>query len=286
MTHFNMVHVLPDDAQNLRAYQEVIDTVRWGLEQLGHHTSYSVNSTCAGARNIIFGGHLDPPLVVQSPDDSIYYNMEQIRGNPQYYPQGTTLLVRLIANRLQIWEYSGANMETWARLNPAQPVKLVPIGYAPVLTRIEPAPRQDIDVLIYGSVGERRLAVFATLCSLVNAGISTVFACGLFGEDRDSLIARAKIVLNVNHLTEGRIFEIVRVSYLMANAKAVVADFSPDSYVESDIANGVVLVPVDRIADVCLRLIANEDRRHRLERDGFACITRRDIRPLLTAALA
>ena len=286
MTHFNMAHVLPNDALNLRAYQEVIDTVRWGLEQLGHHTTYSVNSICENARNIIFGGHLDPPLVIRSPADSIYYNMEQIRGNPQYDPQDTNIFVRLVSSTLQIWEYSGANMETWARLNPAQPPKLVPIGYAPLLTRIEPAPRQDIDVLIYGSVGERRLTVFTALSNLVNAGISTVFACGLFGEARDSLIARAKIVLNVNYLTRGRIFEIVRVSYLMANAKAVVADVSPDTYVESDIANGVVLVPLENIAEVCLRLIANEERRHQLERDGFASIARRDIRSFLAAALA
>ena len=46
--------------------------------------------------------------------------------------------------------------------------------------------------------------------------------CRRFGAGlRDDLIARAKVVLNINK-HQAKIFEIVRVSYLMANAKAVV----------------------------------------------------------------
>ena len=30
----------------LNGYKEVIETVSWGLEQLGHQVSYAVNKTC------------------------------------------------------------------------------------------------------------------------------------------------------------------------------------------------------------------------------------------------
>jgi hypothetical protein len=40
------------------------------------------------------------------------------------------------------------------------------------------------------------------------------------------------------------------------------------------------------IAKTCRDLLADDARRLRLERQGFACIARRDIRMLLAAALA
>jgi hypothetical protein len=286
MAHFNIVHVINDSILGVRAYQEVIDSVRWGLEQLGHDIACSVNRCDATATNIVFGGHLLPELLVASPKDTIYYNLEQISHSPQYVPSDSLDTTRFVASNLQIWDYSCINIETWNKFNPKFGVKFVPIGYAPVLSRVTNAPAQDIDILIYGSVGERRLAVFSELGRLVNIGISAVFATGLYGATRDSLIARSKLVLNINNITHSRIFEIVRVSYLLANSKAVVADVSPDSYIESDIVSGVKFVPVEEIPRACRQLLQDEALRSRLERQGFECITRRDIRVFLAAALA
>ena len=76
------------------------------------------------------------------------------------------------------------------------------------------------------------------------------------------------------------------VTKVLANAKAVVADIYPDSYIEQDIASGVIFAPTEMIATTCWDLLADDARRDRLERQGFACIARRDIRILLAAALA
>jgi hypothetical protein len=286
MTHFNLVHAIGEGIRGTEAYQEIIDSLLWGLRQLGHYATYSVNSCCYEATNILFGAHLLPELLMNSPDDTIYYNLEQISGHPQYDRSNPKDTVQLIASKFRIWDYTGANMATWTALNPKHAIKLVPVGYAPILTRIESAAQQDIDVLIYGAVGEQRLAVFASLGRLVNGGLATVFASGLYGPGRDSLIARSKIVLNVNNIPRSKIFEIVRVSYLLANAKAVVADIYPDSYIEQDIASGVIFAPAALIAKTCWELLADDARRTQLERQGFACIARRDIRLLLAAALA
>jgi hypothetical protein len=212
--------------------------------------------------------------------------LEQISGHPQYDRRDPKDTVQLIASKFRIWDYTRANMATWTSLSPRHAIKLVPVGYAPILKRIESAAEQDIDVLIYGAVGEQRLAVFAGLGRLLNGGLSTVFASGLYGASRDNLIARSKIVLNVNNIPWSKTFEIVRVSYLLANAKAVVADIYPDSYIEEDVASGVIFVPTALVAKTCWELLADDARRTQLERQGFACIARRDIRLLLAAALA
>jgi len=286
MSHFNIVHASGVGIGGTEAYREVIDSVLWGLRHLGHDATYSLNQFHPEATNILFGGHLLGRLLLDIPQGSIYYNLEQISGHSHYDRNAPKDTVRLIAAKFRIWDYTGANIPTWERLNPAWPIKLVPIGYAPVLTRIESARTRDIDVLIYGAVGPQRLAVFASLGRLVNEGLSAVFASGLYGTARDDLIARSKIVLNVNNIPRAKIFEIVRVSYLLANSKAVVSDIYPDSYIEEDIAGGVTFVPPSVIADICRDLLADEERRFQLERDGFVRFSRRDIRAFLAAALA
>src|SRR3978361_1000209 len=101
MTHFNLVHVMGDGIRGTEAYQEVIETVCWGLRQLGHHATLSVNGCADDATNILFGAHLLPELLLASPDNTIYYNLEQISGHPQYDARDPKDTVRLIASRFQ-----------------------------------------------------------------------------------------------------------------------------------------------------------------------------------------
>jgi hypothetical protein len=107
----------------------------------------------------------------------------------------------------------------------------------------------------------------------------------LYGKSRDTLIARAKLVLNVNFYESASIFEVVRVSYLLANAKAVVANANPDMFVETDLRDTVAFAPREQVAGACLALLADESARKRLGDHGRETIRRRDIRPILKRAL-
>lgn len=264
----------------LHGYREVIETVQWGLMSLGLETTVGTNSISATATNIVLGSQmLDPAAIDALPPDTIVYNLEQIAGvdvgllKPSF---------RAAARRLQVWEYSERNFSAWEQLQPARPVAHVPIGWAPVLARIPRAEPQDIDVLHYGMPNEFRLSVFNELCT---RGLSCAYLCGLYGAGRDGLIARSKLVLNLNYYSFARIFEIVRVSYLLANAKAVVSDLHPDSFVEADLREAVALVPPAEIADCCQRLLNDDVARRQLEIRGAESIRRRDIRAILAQAL-
>jgi hypothetical protein len=188
-----------------------------------------------------------------------------------------------IAKKFRVWDYSVANIPSWNRLNPKYPVRHMPICYAPILKRIPNTERQDIDVLIYGGVSERRLAVFS---ALAKTKLSSVFAYRLYGAYRDSLIARSKIVLNIGSCEYGMIFEIVRVSFLMANSKAVISDFWTESYIEQDIPDGVIFSRPETLVQACEALLADDKRRIQMEHRGFECISRRDIRGFLSTTLA
>ena len=283
MTHYHLMHCVPSSRlHGLHGCKEVIETIAWGLEQLGHHVTYALNESADDATNIIFGAQVLPIATLKHlPQGTIIYSLEQMREGPvnqireevRYYAQ---------VPHFEIWDYAQVNLPAWRALGRHQ-VKIVPIGYAPILSRIPKAPHQDIDVLIYGTSGERRLHTFH---SLSQYGLSTVFVSGLYGAARDDLISRAKIVLNINLYPETKIFEIVRVSYLLANKKAVIADLDVNTSIESDVRPAMRFASsLKELLDVCTSLLKNDTDRSKLEELGFSCISRRDIRSILERAL-
>jgi hypothetical protein len=77
------------------------------------------------------------------------------------------------------------------------------------LSRIKIKVVKDIDVLFYGLINDRIAKILGDYkCSGLN--IHTSF--GIYEKDRDDLIARSKLVLNL-HYYDSEIFEVVRVFY-------------------------------------------------------------------------
>jgi hypothetical protein len=259
----------------LYGYNEVIQSLTWGLTALGHTVTYAQNKYVEGSKNIIFGVQMASwPVLNALPEGSIIYNLEQ------YYKHSLSDdgkdVFEFLVRRFEIWDYSDDNILLWNKHGPGYPVSRVPIGYAPVLTKIPKVEDQDIDVLIYGTPSENRVQILKQLCG---QGLRVMFLYGFYGDTRDELIARSKIVLNIGQYD--RTFEIVRVSYLMANKKAVVADLYPDITIERDIIDGVMFVGLDQIVPACLHLLANDHIRVDLEERAFASIQKRNIVSIL-----
>jgi hypothetical protein len=189
---------------------------------------------------------------------------------------------RAAAQRFKIWDYSEGNVECWQRLG-ATDVSVVPVSYAPILQRIPKPPTQDIDVLIYGIPGKDRLDAFHYLSVF---GLTTVFVCGLYGSARDELIGRAKLIVNINLYEQSKVFEIVRVSYLLANRKAVVADIDDDTHIEEDMRSAVKATSPPELVNDCMKLATDDDARAALEESGFAVMEKRDIRKVLERAFS
>jgi hypothetical protein len=228
--------------------------------------------------NLVLGAQmLSEEQVDQLPADTVIYNLEQMARVPV---DSIRPVMRKLAQRFPVWDYCEANLERWKSFVPVAEPCYVKIGWAPVLSQIPKPARQDIDVLLYGYPGDERLGLYRMLCDV---GIRCVFVCGLYGEDRDSLIARSKLVVNSSHYTVSRIFEIARVSYLLANAKAVVTDLHPDTIIESDIARAVAISNMQTIVKDCLAYIDNDQRRSELERRGCEIFRARNIGEILRA---
>ena len=86
------------------------------------------------------------------------------------------------------------------------------------------------------------------------------------------------------NFSRGNIFEIVRVSYLMANKKAVICDFSDELEIEDDLRrdNTLRFVRSAEIQSACQALVADAAAREAYAAQGYECFKQRDIRQVIT----
>ncbi|MEO5346840.1 MAG: hypothetical protein H7834_10750 [Magnetococcus sp. YQC-9] len=271
-----VVLIAPPDYAHAEALREVVETVHYGLLSLGHTSTTAINDFDPAARNILIGGNLMPRnWIDRVPPDTILYNLEQ--WNSSWI--GNEVLPALMA-RCETWDYDAHNLTRLREAGLVRTGRHVPIGYVPELTRIPQVP-ETIDVLFYGSLNARRQQI---LVALEKAGLAVQLLFGQYGPTRDAVIARSKIVINI-HFYDTKIFEIARISYLLANAKAVVTEKDPETRIDPDLSAGMAAVPYEKLIETCIELIRDTPRRQAMAREGFNRFSQRPERDILRQAL-
>jgi hypothetical protein len=250
VSKFSVVILQRETHQHAACFEEVAKALSSSLRDLGHETV----DVGQGGRLIVFGANNAIPIENGIPDDAIIFNTEQMTffgGRIRTQMQSFDRWKKHI-----IWDYSQENAR---RLREAGADRVIhcPIGYHPRMRYIEPAVKEDIDILFYGSVNPRRRQV---LEALHDAGHKVVVLFGAYGKERDDAIARSKIVLNV-HAMEESIWEIFRVSHLLANSRCVVSESgSKDDELEAFARKATTCVPLGEMVDACDYLL-REGRR-------------------------
>lgn len=201
-----------------QAFDTVALCLRESIRELGFKSEIVRTPT---PNTIVLGAHLVPGAL---PSDCIIYNLEQLSSSSSLV--NSNYLANLRMNR--VWDYSSLNISKLNELDIA--AVHMPIGYHPVLTRMRPAKKLDIDCFFYGSMNDRRTAI----CHSV--GAISIF--NIYGQPLDNFIARSKIVLNMHHY-DSNLFEIVRCSYLLANKKFIISEFGDDLNLEAPLVDGI-----------------------------------------------
>ncbi len=272
---YHVVQVRPPGYIHAEALTELVLATYHGLRRLGVPTRLDAAPGPAG-RQIIFGAHLlDAGAIANLPHDAIIYNTEQMTGES---PWLGSVYLRLLHERT-VWDYSLRNVSRLQALG-IRDVHYVPVGFVPELVRIPPA-GEDIDVLFYGSMNDRRRHV---LEELMRRGLKVVHLFGTYGRERDRAIGHAKVQLNV-HFYASKVFEIVRVSYLLSNYRAVVAECGPDTELEPELRAAVRAVPYEELADACEALVRDAPARQALAERGFRIFSRRRAQAILGGVL-
>lgn len=264
MMRFHVCLIQPDGYVHSGAFYELTELVALGLRDLGHECAVQLNAIDPEARNIIVGCHLlDAAQRNQLPTDTIALNTEQVHRSESPF----SAAVLDWARRFSVWDYSPLNREALIAQG-APRVSLLGIGFHSELLRIAKA-EEDVDVLFYGSLNDRRVAV---LEQLQQAGLVVKHLFGVYGAERDVWIGRSKVVLNM-HYYDAKIFEIVRVHYLMNNAKAVVGEVGPDTVIDPRYLGGFRAADYDGLVTACIELCGDAAQRHALEQQGLRTLS-------------
>ena len=275
----NVTIVITAAADYRECFRETADMLVHGLAELGH-TAAGRDTAQPGTLNIYLGWMNMRELGIQPIPGSIIYNQEYLVVRRPPYADLAEQLANL-AKTCQIWDYCEAN-QSYMRSTFAMRSTFVPMCYTPNLQRIHTAPRQGIDVLFYGAISPRRQH---TLDELRAAGINVQSLWHVWGRERDAVIARSKLVLNV-HYWPSHPFEEVRVSYLLNNSIAVLAEVGSGTIISENMRKSVWGVHYAQLAGSAKFLLRHDGIRRNLARQGHEIFSRSDIVSYLRLALA
>lgn len=137
-----------------------------------------------------------------------------------------------LRHAVEVWEFSRTSVPI-LRLLGINAVH-VPLGKSE--TTIPPLNEQgeDIDVLFFGSLNERRQAIIE---GLRDYGISVHLAQGVFGATKDALIDRSKIVLNLHYYDKAS-DEQLRIIPALMRVKLVVSEEGADRLPYAEVCTG------------------------------------------------
>jgi hypothetical protein len=249
-------------------FREVAEAIHYGLLEAGYDSVltgiYQIRKF-PDRRKVIFASQLGKFLRRRFPeidwreiirDDDIVYNAGQLREELIDAQETDEILRERV-----IWDFSARNVEFLQRRGCRQ-ATLVPLGTVSELQRI-PRREYDADVMFYGVANIRRSAV---LDRLKASGLRCRFfdqRSPIWGEERDDLIGRTKIILNI-HFYEYKIFEILRAFYPLMNGKCLVSENGLDMN-ELLYRDAAVFCDYDRLVETCVRIAADDTLLHAQE---------------------
>ena len=269
--NYHIVLIRPTGYAHTPALWDVGRLLYHSFISLGFPTGLAVNRVRPDAINVVLGYHLLGDVGGLGKARVIFYQLEQLsQREGQFMPHNLEILKRAE----EVWDYTPENA-AFLRSRGLENVKLLPFGFHVGLQTIPEAPK-EIDVLFYGSVNPRRQIILDALQQ--RCRLRVLF--GVYGQQRDAEIARAKIVLNL-HMYDLMIMEQARVSYLINNGCFVLSESSPHDPYEGMMATA----SYRDIPETCMRFLNDEPARRQVAQRGFELFRQRPMIQYLKAVL-
>lgn len=267
------VHILYGDYSYIVV--DLINCFQASLQDLGYTTSNGTSIHETGINLNIGATNVSYDEFVSCQDRLIHYNLEQVHKD-------NYLLNNDWANLLKVgvvWDYSQQNINRFSAMG-IYKTAFVPIGFHKAMSFIESSDEQDIDVLFYGVETDRRTVLINNIrdrgLTVLTPNLKFWYNQPWPVEERNKAIQRSKVVLNAHAYDQNNIFELVRVSHLLANKKAVVSEVRPDTYIEQDLVPAIMHGSINQLPALCEMLVYDDECRKEQEKIGFDIFSKRN----------
>jgi hypothetical protein len=191
--------------------------VRYQFRRLGAEVSIAKNRLREDSVNIILGAHLGFDSSLKQRHICVFFNLEQLGEGGASVSQNYLNLLRSSA----VIDYDERNLAAYG-CKPGD-VPVISFQSAPYLKSEPVLALEDrpIDILFFGSINERRRAIFSRIESC-GWSIST-FDHPVYGDERDQYIRQAKAVLNCHYYESSR-FEQARAFHTLSLGTPVISE--------------------------------------------------------------
>ena len=263
----NVCLIKPKNYIHYLALQELAELIHFSVLELGLKSQITFNycDNNPSTKNIVLGAHLlNDNLIEDIPENTIIFNTEQIESITENWKKK---ILNLARKNIIFWDYSQYNLDYLSKTINIKG-KLFQIGYQKELNRINHNIDKNIDVLFYGSINARREHIINKLKDR-KINVKTLF--GVYGKERDDLIAKSKLILNM-HMYESKIFEIVRVFYLLSNSIPVISEVGSDTKFNNDFLDLICKSTYENIEKNIIYLLENDKKRIELGENGLNAI--------------
>lgn len=206
-------------------------------------------------------------VLINTPKNYIIIQLEQTKTKLQKIHFNNKYL-ELLYGAKEVFDYSQKNVEYFKEILKIKS-HYVPLGYHTLLQKIPTSinMHKSIDILFFGSISERRDKILQTLGLRKKIRI-VVRNNDLWGIERDNLIAKSKIILNIQCF-EGGILEIPRINYLLHRKAFIVSEAGCEPDIITDWHNLLVLVNYKELINTCLYYLKNTSERIRMANIGY-----------------
>ena len=263
----NVCLIKPKNYIHYLALQELAELIHFSVLELGLKSQITFNycDNNPSTKNIVLGAHLlNDNLIEDIPENTIIFNTEQIESITENWKKK---ILNLARKNIIFWDYSQYNLDYLSKTINIKG-KLFQIGYQKELNRINHNIDKNIDVLFYGSINTRREHIINKLKDR-KINVKTLF--GVYGKERDDLIAKSKLILNM-HMYDSKIFEIVRVFYLLSNSIPVLTEVGSDTKFNNDFLDLICKSTYENIEKNIIYLLENDKKRIELGENGLNAI--------------
>lgn len=200
---------------------------------------------------IIVGVH----LYTKFPLNYIVWQCEQ----PGSHWMKDKTLYEKFENSMGLWEISPKLNKIWTKSYKSYYVPTRIPMHVFLDLGLEEKVEKDVDILFYGGRHPKRVDMEKTLRKRFPTKHIVFRYFDLFGEERERMIQRAKLVLNIHYWPEASL-ETHRIEYLIARGKCVVTERSMDPVLDSEYEDAVVFTPYEKMPDTIGQLLNNTRR--------------------------
>jgi glycosyltransferase involved in cell wall biosynthesis len=177
--------------------------------------------------------------------------------------------LKLLENATSIWDYLEQNINYLNSIN-INNASLLPFGFHEKMHVLDFNKEKTIDILIYGALYNRRIEIYN---KLVARGFKVKFMTNMYGKERNEIIEKAKIILNINF--SEKLSSEHRLSFLLNNACFIISEKPPDDYF-NEFEDCLVLAPFEKIIETCEFYLRpeNDMLRQEIAEKGFSTFSK------------